>query len=89
METDDIRSQIARSILLYLLQHPSAGDTIDGICDWWISAELREIGQSLTEGVIASLLKENLLEIHRVEGGAPFYCINKGSVPKIKAFLGL
>ncbi len=35
------RSQVARAILDYLHQHPDAQDTLAGIAEWWLAAEVK------------------------------------------------
>jgi hypothetical protein len=35
-----LKTEIAREILAYLLDHPDAQDTLDGISQWWVSFKI-------------------------------------------------
>lgn len=48
----NVEKEIAEQILAYLREHPDAGDTIEGISEWWlmeqrIKAEVATVKQAL------------------------------------------
>lgn len=64
---------LADEILRYLLEHPEAQDTIDGIADWWLTE--RRVRQSIAEVEIAlgQLVARGLVDVAVREDGKPHY----------------
>jgi predicted transcriptional regulator len=65
MKSDPIREQQAAShyILDYLSDHPDAGDTFEGIVEWWllsqsIKFEMRTVSEALAKLVAEGLIVE-------------------------------
>ena len=58
----DKNKEISRRILDYLNKHPDAGDTLEGITDWWLESE--RVDQALIEvsEVLEVLLKKGFLK---------------------------
>jgi len=57
------KGQARRYILRYLVDHPDAGDTLDGIVEWWllhqkIRFETRTVSRAVTELVAQDLIVE-------------------------------
>src|SRR5215207_2610980 len=57
------KGQARRYILRYLIDHPDAGDTLDGIVEWWllhqkIRFETRTVSRAVTELVAQDLIVE-------------------------------
>jgi hypothetical protein len=57
------KHQACRYILNYLVEHPDAGDTLDGIVEWWllnqkIRFETRIVSQAVAELVAQGLIVE-------------------------------
>jgi hypothetical protein len=55
--------QVCRYILSYLVDHPEAGDTLEGIVEWWllhqkIRFETRTVSQAIAELVAQGLIIE-------------------------------
>jgi hypothetical protein len=55
------KQQASRYILGYLLDHPEAGDTLEGIVEWWllhqrIRFETRNVSQAVAELVAQGLI---------------------------------
>lgn len=79
--------QARRYILGYLLEHPEAGDTLDGIVEWWllhqkIRYETRNVSQA-----IAELVAEGLIVTQKGPDSRTIYKANRSS-ENIKAMLG-
>ena len=57
------RENIKFRILRYIHDHPNAGDTIEGIVQWWIDGD---VGSADVEEVVRELVVENELCEKRV-----------------------
>ena len=79
--------QARRYILSYLLEHPDAGDTLEGIVEWWllhqkIRFETRNVSQA-----IAELVAEGLITTQQSSDSRIIYRANRSS-DDIQAMLG-
>ena len=60
---------IARSILRHLKQNPGAGDTLEGIVDWWLEYEKVQTAVNEVADALESLVELGALrEISTVSG---------------------
>ena len=76
-----------RYILGYLLDHPDAGDTLDGIVEWWllhqkIRFETRNVSQA-----VAELIAQGLIVTHKSPDSRIIYKANRSS-EAIQSMLG-
>lgn len=60
-----------RAILQYLVQHPRAKETIEGIAQWWFEGE--ENKRMKVERAISVLVSQGLILETRREGLRPYY----------------
>lgn len=51
---------LQRQILQYLQAHPDAGDTVEGVCDWWLASSGKE-DRKRVERVLRSMVSSGLL----------------------------
>lgn len=63
---DDPQQQgLQQQILAYLDAHPAAGDTIEGVWQWWLAGQanvpLQQLEALLLQMVAAGLLRAHLL----------------------------
>jgi hypothetical protein len=59
------RAQLSRDILTYLIEHPHAQDTLEGIVGWWLLQQQIEIQSHSVKQVLDELVTESLIvEIH-------------------------
>jgi hypothetical protein len=59
------RAQLSREVLTYLIEHPHAQDTLEGIVGWWLLQQQIEIQSHSVKQVLDELVTENLIiEIH-------------------------
>jgi hypothetical protein len=78
---------IAREILRYLEQHPSAADTLDGIAQWWLLRQWTERRLAEVERALSLLRsKELILEVRR-QGLPPYYQLNHAKQQEISQLL--
>ena len=81
------KSEIAQDLLRYLIEHPQAQDTLEGIAEWWIpdrriESRTSKIREVLDELVAAGLILERQGPDSRVR-----YLINSDKQPEILALL--
>jgi hypothetical protein len=79
--------EITKAILGYLLRHPDAGDTLEGIAEWWIRMEKIEIEIQQVSSVVASLVEQGLLLQKTVNKKNDLYCLNKKMIPNLNLIL--
>ncbi|MGH7889531.1 MAG: hypothetical protein ACRENF_03165, partial [Thermodesulfobacteriota bacterium] len=80
-------SEIKYEILAYLSDNPDAGDTMEGIVEWWlleqrIKREAEKVKNALSELVAKGLIIEN----KRKSSGA-YYRVNRRKYRKIQSML--
>jgi len=69
----------ARVILRYLVKHPEAKDTLEGIAQWWLGGEINK--RVNVERAVSLLLSRGLVLETRRKGLSPYYQL----VPKRSA----
>lgn len=55
------QAEISRAILRYLLHHPGACDSIDGIIQWWLDPLVRNASMAEVEQVLEDLCQKGIL----------------------------
>lgn len=63
--------EAARAILRYLVKHPKAKDTVEGIAHWWLEGEKTK--RMNVERAVSLLLARGLILHTRRKGLAPYY----------------
>lgn len=71
------REEISNAILHYLLRHPQAQDTLEGIVHWWLLEE--RINQRTLEisEVVKVLVEQNLLIEKKLLNADTLYSLNR------------
>jgi len=73
-------------ILCYLLDHPDAGDTIEGIASWWVKQELLKLRTAQVEEVVRDLTAHDLL-LEKEFAGQKVFFLNKDKASEIAELL--
>lgn len=60
------KARIAREILAYLTDHPDAGDTLEGIMEWWMLERKIKFESSSVEQALNELVTKG--DVLRVKG---------------------
>ena len=78
---------ITQDILSYLLEHPAAEDTIEGIAEWWLLEEKIKRRTNQVQEVLDELAREGLIIANESKDSKIRYRINKLKEKKIRAML--
>ncbi|MBI1807049.1 MAG: hypothetical protein HYR76_08385 [Ignavibacteria bacterium] len=82
-----VKEEIAQVILRHLSKHPDAGDTVEGIVNWWVRKEMFEMKSEGIVEVIDKLTMQGFL-IAKVYGSAhKVYFLNKEKMRDISQML--
>lgn len=78
---------VSQEVLRYLLRHPNAQDTLEGISEWWLLEE--RIIQKYTEvqEALKKLIEQGFVLEKRMPNGRLIYCLNKDKKNLIKEFI--
>jgi hypothetical protein len=79
--------QIANEILGYLVAHPNAQDTLEGIAEWWLLEQRITQQTALVSEALAGLVEEGLVIERRGSAGS-YFKVNQRRRKRILARLG-
>jgi hypothetical protein len=79
--------QVTRGILQYLVEHPDAKDTLEGIYKWWLPKAHNERGKEEIRKALDLLTLKGWLTKRRTVPSKEFYGINKDRLQEIRNFL--
>jgi len=88
MKLDQTKEEkrVCQYILSYLLENPHAGDTLDGIVEWWLLNQRIAFETQTVSQAVAKLVADGLIVAQRVEGSRIIYRANRTS-GKLQAIL--
>ncbi len=81
------KSQIGHQILTYLVEHPEAQDTLEGIAEWWLLERAIKFQEAQVKKSLAELVANGL--VIRVQGmdSIAHYRINHNKYKEIKKLI--
>ncbi len=82
MESQD--AVIRYSILDYLLRHPGAKDTREGVINWWIAKPCPD--ERLAIEALEALVARGWI-LKRATSGQPIYSLNQARLNEIREFV--
>ena len=68
--------EICQYILAYLYDNPDAGDTFEGIVEWWVLRQRLKFETRKVSEAVARLISEGLIEEHE-EADSHIYRVNR------------
>lgn len=71
------KEELAQKIIEYLSKNTDAGDTLEGITNWWLQFERIEQSADAVVESLEDLIKKGLLERKEVQNGVFYYKICK------------
>jgi hypothetical protein len=81
------KSQIAQDILRYLVKHPHAQDTIEGIYEWWLLEEQIARRTAQVKEALAELVGDGLVVESVGKDSRTHYQVNRRRYAQILARL--
>ena len=79
--------ETARRILSYLLKHPEARDTIEGMTRWWLlEEEIHERLAEISQG-LSSLVRQGLILEERRGASLPLYRLNPDKRDEVRTLV--
>jgi hypothetical protein len=79
--------KVTREILGYLLEHPDAKDTVDGVIKWWLPEDLVDRGKKTVQEVLEILVSRGWLTERNVTSSEKIYGMKKDRLEEIENFL--
>lgn len=83
------KSHIGVEILDYLIEHPDAQDTADGIAQWWILERCVNTQRPLVNEALEYLVERGLVVERKAKDSKIHYRINRRKYKEIAATLHL
>jgi DNA-binding MarR family transcriptional regulator len=80
-------SGVAISVLRYLMTHPEAGDTADGILGCWLPARDRKVDRKAVERALDELERAGLVTVLRAADSRAHYRLNATRAEDVRALL--
>lgn len=78
---------VAREILAYMVQHPDATDTLEGIADWWLLERRIQEGVAEVRTALDELSKRGLVVRRRGRDVSVLYQVNRSRLSEIESLL--
>jgi hypothetical protein len=79
--------EICYYILAYLSDNPDAGDTFDGIVEWWFLNQQIKFETRNVSKAVARLISEELIVEHEESDSRVIYRLNRSKEAAIRAML--
>ena len=86
-ETSSDIDRLLREILRYLVAHPKAKDTINGIAKWWLAKSVSLEGRSQLEQGLELLVAKGWLLSRYSPQAETIYSLNEKHLTEIEEFL--
>ena len=83
----EYHAAVAWLILGYLLSHPDAKDTVDGVEKWWLNGMEISIDATAVRGSLDHLVKLGWLLSSERQGTGIVYGLNKDRRDRLRQFL--
>jgi len=81
------KAEIVHEILTYLVDHPDAQDTLEGIVEWWLLERKIKSETIRVKEVLAELVRKELVIEHRRSDSQISYSINQAKEREIRILL--
>ena len=78
---------MADEVLAYLLQHPQAQDTLEGIAEWWLLEQRIRYTLADVEPALCQLVENEFLIARQCVNGRTYYGLNRDKEREIRRYL--
>ena len=79
------KAHICNEILSYLVEHPDARDTIEGIVGWWLLEQKIKHQANVVKEAIEELVDKGLILEYQGKNAHSYYQLNRDEYEKIRA----
>ncbi|HSB09204.1 MAG TPA: hypothetical protein VLM38_06805 [Blastocatellia bacterium] len=79
--------QASYEILSYLVKHPDALDTLEGVAEWWVFAQKIDSRTLQVEQALGDLVSKGLVLERKGRDGRSHYRVNRRKLREISSFL--
>jgi len=79
--------EVSYYILAYLSENPEAGDTFDGIVEWWLIRQRIKFETRSVSEAVARLVSEGLIVEHEGSDSRIFYRVNRTKEQDVRSLL--
>lgn len=83
------QSKIGTQILAYLVEHPEAQDTVDGIVEWWLLEREIKFQTARVKEVLCELVAKGLIIEQKGNGSKVRYLVNQSRFEEIRKLVDL
>jgi hypothetical protein len=87
LDTANFRSAVASDILAYLVEHPDAEDTLQGILEWWLLEQQIKKWTAEVQMALAELVSQNMVLERGGRDGQIRFRVNRHRLDEIHALL--
>jgi hypothetical protein len=84
---DNSGRPLADEILAYLVQHPQAQDTMEGIVEWWLLERRIRYAIADVEAALRELVGKDFLVVRQFSEGRMYYRLNREKEREIRRYL--
>jgi hypothetical protein len=74
-------------VLAYLVRHPHAQDTVEGIVEWWLLEQRIRSAVADVEAALRELVSQDFLVVRECGGGRMYYGLNRDKIREIQRHL--
>lgn len=78
---------LAQQILRYLVRHPAAKDTAEGVLTWWVRDERVGCDKAAVQAALDCLVVKGWLRERETKPSGRLYGLRRGCLREIRAFL--
>lgn len=79
--------QTGHQILAYLVEHPEAQDTVEGIVEWWLLERAIKFQENQITKAISELVAKGLVIEHKGRDSQTHYQINQSKYEEIQKLI--
>ena len=78
---------LADEVLVYLVQHPEAKDTMEGVAEWWLWDRRGRRVIADVEAALRELVQKEYLVARQCRDGQTYYRVNRAKEQEIRRHL--
>ena len=78
------KSQVGNEVLAYLVDHPNAQDTLEGIVEWWLLERTIKFQEAQVNKALAELVAKGLVIEQKGNDSKIHYRVNQSRFEEIK-----